>query len=200
MIYNDLLYIAYSFFFTGAPIIWFCVFDRQHPKQRLLVDPVLYEIGLNSQCFNNRIFWSQYFIGVFQAGILTWLTFNTMQANTASIKVVGPDLQDEHIKTKMAGYSSMLVNGNFIYQTIVWCANVKLMAKTNTHSCCSVFWQLISTLLFYPLFYLVTIYSIGDDFYGIFDIMFQWVDQWLLLFLFVSSFILVEIGWDRLME
>ena len=55
-------------------------------------------------------------------------------------------------------------------------------------------------MLFYPLFYLVTIYSIGDDFYGIFDIMFQWVDQWLLLFLFVSSFILVEIGWDRLME
>ena len=32
MIYNDLLYIAYSFFFTGAPIIWYCVFDRQHPK------------------------------------------------------------------------------------------------------------------------------------------------------------------------
>lgn len=63
LIYNDILYTVYSFFFTGAPIIWYCVFDRQLPKKQLLGDPATYAIGLNDRCFNYFTFWAQYFNG-----------------------------------------------------------------------------------------------------------------------------------------
>lgn len=107
---------------------------------------------------------------------MTFITFNTMTSNTGSIKIIGRDLEDEKIVTKTAGYSSMLINGNFIYQAVVWVVNVKLITETNTHSCPSLFMQLGSILIFYPLFYLATIYSVHDDFYGMFSIMFHWIN------------------------
>ena len=46
------------------PVCWFCTFDWQYTKEKLLSDPYLYRIGLKNQCFNSFIFWRWYLYAV----------------------------------------------------------------------------------------------------------------------------------------
>ena len=47
----------YNIVFTAFPIFWFSLFDFERPKEKLLQKPKYYSIGLNNECFGNRIFW-----------------------------------------------------------------------------------------------------------------------------------------------
>lgn len=50
--YDIWMYQTYNMLFTGFPVIWFCVFDYEHTKEKLLQDEQLYQIGLKNYCFN----------------------------------------------------------------------------------------------------------------------------------------------------
>jgi hypothetical protein len=45
-LYEKFIYQMYNIVFTSLPIIWYSLFDFQHPKQRFLEDPSLYQLGL----------------------------------------------------------------------------------------------------------------------------------------------------------
>lgn len=71
----------YNIVFTSLPIIWYALFDYQHPKERYLRDPSLYQIGLRKECFSNRKFWFWISYGAFQAAMVLWLTYYQMELN-----------------------------------------------------------------------------------------------------------------------
>mmetsp|Transcript_41345 Transcript_41345/g.62988 ORF Transcript_41345/g.62988 Transcript_41345/m.62988 type:complete len:160 (-) Transcript_41345:132-611(-) len=77
-IYNVLLYNFYNIMFTGMPICWFCTFDWEYSKKKLLAQPALYEIGLKDKCFNPYVFWFWYFSAMWQGAVLLFLTFYTL--------------------------------------------------------------------------------------------------------------------------
>jgi len=56
-VYNNIMLNLYNVVFTAIPVIWFCVFDWEHPKEHLLEHPKLYKIGLNNVFFNTNAFW-----------------------------------------------------------------------------------------------------------------------------------------------
>ena len=109
-IYNTLLYQSYNIFFTGMPICWYCTFDWEHSKIKLLANPHLYDIGLQDKCFNPVVFWFWYFSAVWQGAVLLFLTFSTLSwSESEELSLIGP------VHSKMTISGSLNLNGVFIF-------------------------------------------------------------------------------------
>jgi len=134
-IYNIWLYNAFNVVFTGMPICWYCAFDWQYSKRKLQNDPKLYRIGLEDRCFNNFTFWKSYINAVWQSLLLLWLPFFTLDESSG---LAHSSIDGETREQAVSG--SLILNGVFIFQTIVWLVNVKLFVLSNTHSCLSIYW------------------------------------------------------------
>ena len=137
MIYNLWLYQSYNFAYTGMPIVWYCTYDWEHSKSRLMNEPSLYEIGLQNKCFNRYKFWSSYINAIWQSFVLTLITYLTLN-HSCGVGLVASS--DSIILEESAFSGSLLLNGAFIFQAVVWAVNVKILILTNTHSCISLFW------------------------------------------------------------
>jgi phospholipid-transporting ATPase len=48
-IYDNLLYQCFNVFFTGAPIMWYGIFDFEYPKEEFLKKHKYYKIGFNGK-------------------------------------------------------------------------------------------------------------------------------------------------------
>ncbi len=46
--YEPFIYQLYNMFFTSNPIMYFAIFDFEHPKDRYLKDAKLYSLGFKS--------------------------------------------------------------------------------------------------------------------------------------------------------
>lgn len=55
-LYEPFIYQGFNIVFTVVPIMWFAVYDVQHPFAQLVSDPRLYAIGLNNDCFSTKVF------------------------------------------------------------------------------------------------------------------------------------------------
>ena len=187
-IYNIWLYNTYNVVYTGMPICWYCTFDWQYTKRELLGDPLLYRIGLEDRCFNTFTFARSSFNAVWQSALLLLLPFATMDESPG---VSGGGRE----QTSTA--SSLVLNGVFIFQAIVWLVNVKLFVLTHTHSCLSVFWQLGSVAAFYIVYACLSAYSATDDLYQTLGVLFSFRTQYILLALFATAYILIELGQQR---
>mmetsp|Transcript_11553 Transcript_11553/g.17429 ORF Transcript_11553/g.17429 Transcript_11553/m.17429 type:complete len:110 (+) Transcript_11553:3332-3661(+) len=88
---------------------------------------------------------------------------------------------------------SMDYTGTFIIQAIVVLVNVKIFISTHTHTWLSFFWIMISILSFYILFAILNFVDISD-LRGVMGIMMSFITNYILLFLYFSGFILVDMG------
>lgn len=188
-IYNIWLYNAYNVVFTGLPICWYCAFDWQYPKRRLLRDPLLYRIGLENRCFNSFQFWKSAAMAVWQSFILLILPFQTMD-ESGGISYTSKD----NVLQEKSTSGSLILNGVFIFQAIVWLINVKIFVLSNTHSCLSILWQISSVIAFYVMYFYLSTYSATSDLYMTMEVLLSFQNQYILLFLFATSYILIEHG------
>ena len=194
-IYNKYLYQCYNIFFTGLPIFWFATYDWEFPKETLLADPNLYKLGLANKCFNPLIFWVWYFKAIIQGGLLLFLTFYTLSEGGSGEKIIIFEGQVEH-KT-LDG--SLIINGVFIFQTIVVLVNLKLFWDTRMQSFFSIFLQLFSIVTFY-IFLAIFNDLAATDLYQIIPILMHFVNQYFLLFLFVTGYILLEHAFNQYID
>jgi len=73
--------------------------------------------------------------------------------------------------------------------------NVKIFISTHTHTFWSVTWILISILSFYGFFFFLdNDYSSNSILIGIWESLMSFITNYILLFLFYSGFILVDLG------
>jgi len=87
----------------------------------------------------------------------------------------------------------LIINGVFVFEAIVVLVNVKLFIQTFTHTIGSVIIQFGSIMMFYLFFY----YFNTNKIFGLFHMMpvlFSFVNQYYLLFFFMTSYILIEYG------
>jgi hypothetical protein len=62
--------------------MWYACNDWEYPKESYLSNPRLYEIGLQNQCFNPRIFWTHYFYAIWHGFLLLYLSFYTLDESS----------------------------------------------------------------------------------------------------------------------
>ena len=179
--YNNIMYQLYNIFFTGFPIGWYCLFDWQHPKEKFLSDPYLYRIGLRNQCFNGVVFWRWYLYAVWQSAVILYLSFVTFNESTG-IAYNGDNIGD-----------SLDYTGSFIIMSIVILVNTKIFISTHTHTFWSVLWQVGSVGWYFAIF-LALNYTPASDLRGVLGIVVGYSNNYIILFLFMSGFILVDSG------
>mmetsp|Transcript_825 Transcript_825/g.1481 ORF Transcript_825/g.1481 Transcript_825/m.1481 type:complete len:371 (+) Transcript_825:889-2001(+) len=179
--YNAVMYQCYNVFFTGMPICWFCTFDWEYPKERLLADPQLYRLGLTNKCFNSFVFWRWYLYAVWQSAVILYLSFVTF--NEASGFAFNGDAIGD----------SLDYTGTFIIMSIVVLVNVKIFISTHTHTYLSVFWQVGSVMWFFVIL-LVLNMTPSSDLRGIMGVLLGYFNVYIIMFLYMSGFILVDLG------
>ena len=139
-IYNDILYQCYNIFFTGAPIIWFAVFDWEHDKETFLKDPSLYRIGLDNVLFNKTVFWRWFFYAVWQGTLLLFLAFITLD---------GAEEFDGQL-------GCLTLDGNFVFAAIVVIVNIKVLINSYQYTSWSIFFVFGSIASFFIFFWGLT--------------------------------------------
>ena len=77
-IYDVYLYNGFNIFFTGQPILWYAIYDWQYNKEELLLNPLLYDIGLRDLNFNQITFWTMYIYAILHGGLMLVLSFYTL--------------------------------------------------------------------------------------------------------------------------
>jgi len=123
--YEKWLYQIFNIFFSGIPIMVYCLIDEEHPRKDLLSKPDLYKIGLKNYCFTTKLFWFKWVLyGIFQAGVLFYVSFLSFGY---SPQVPGGDIGD------------IWVEGTFIYGAVCIIVNLKIMYDGNTHTFASMF-------------------------------------------------------------
>ena len=136
-------------FLTGMPIIWFGIFDWEHPKEDFLSHPSYFKIGLKNRCFNSFLFWRWYFYATWQSILIFWLTFKTFEISIGIHKIE----TDKDKEYTLVSTETMRLNGVFIVESICILANLKVFVATNRHNFFSFFWIIGSIGAFYVQFY-----------------------------------------------
>jgi len=189
-LYNTWLYQSYNLFFTALPIGYFSIFDWQKTKAELLSHPELYAIGLNNEKFSTFVFWESYIVAILQGGILTFLSFETLDG------AAGVSIHYDYEKRELAygpTYGSLSLNGLFVFQAVVVVANVKIMIASSTHSVVSVGLQVGSIVFFFLAYWLLGLPALAQpDLLGTFRMMMTLMSNWMLIFFFALSYCLFE--------
>ena len=114
-VYHLLMYQGFNTVFTAWPILWMATMDLEHPKDKLLNDPMLYKGGLYNVHFNTKVF-------------LYWLALSALQATGLLCISMG---DNSNAPNSDAGrIPDMTETGDFIFCSIVLIANIKLLVHS----------------------------------------------------------------------
>ena len=178
-IYNFQLYALYNVIFTAAPIVWFTTWDKEYEAERLLKRPALYHIGLENVYFNGPIFWRWFFYAAWQGILLIEIIFTTLTSIS----------QNENGRQ-----GSMFAAGNFTLPCVVIVSNIKLLISSYQLSWVLILFVFVSIAAFMACFWFVTWYSAAADDFGVFYELLQNIETYVVLFFFMSGYILVDTG------
>mmetsp|Transcript_31751 Transcript_31751/g.39500 ORF Transcript_31751/g.39500 Transcript_31751/m.39500 type:complete len:315 (+) Transcript_31751:322-1266(+) len=114
-IYHILMYQGFNTVFTAFPILWLATMDSEHPKERLLNDPMLYKGGLYNVHFNTKVF-------------LWWIFLSGLQATGLLSIALGDNSKSAHAQD--GKLPDMTETGDFIFCSIVLIANIKILVHS----------------------------------------------------------------------
>lgn len=177
-IYSNIFLDLYNVMITAIPIIWFAVFDWEHPKDTLLNCPKLYAIGLHDVFFNTTAFWRWFSYAVWQ-GILICLIVVYTFSNTAIT-----DGQS----------AGLTLEGNYMFYMIVMVVNVKVLISSFEYTFWMLFWIALSLLGYYIFFMLFSFAIMSSDMYGLMQQTFVMSQNYLVLAFFVFCYIIIDEG------
>lgn len=136
----------YNVWFTAFPIIWFAVFDWEHPKEVLLNNPKMYAIGLFDVFFNKWAFWRWFSYAVWQGIVICLLVFITFNN---SILTDGQQ-------------TGLALDGNYVFYSILIVVNIKVLISSFEYTFWLVFWIVLG-LLGYYVFYILFSFAIESS-------------------------------------
>lgn len=132
-----MLYQGWNLAFTAFPIMWWSVCDLEHEKQVFLDKPKLYEIGLQNQCFNTKIFFQDISQAVVNAYLISAACFYG---------------EDGQVVNRFGRNGSFWVDGTMVYTVIVVVCNLKILHKSNNHTWITYF-LIFGSILFYEFWF-----------------------------------------------
>lgn len=176
--YDPYLDVLYNILFTAYPIGWFATYDKELNYDKLELDPMLYDIGMNNRHFNNFVFW-RWYLYAFTAGLIIYW-------QTTSI-----------LLWSINNYFEMFdlwAIGTAIYWCIVFVVNLKLMIATNTHNSFSVFLLIASMCSFICIIFYFS-FSPTTEMYALWTIFVKSYTFLALMILMIASCMLCEYAW-----
>ena len=176
-IYDPYLYQCYNIFFTGAPIIYFAVFDWEYKKDYFLKRPKLYMIGLEDVFFNPTVFWRWFFYAVWQGTLLLFLSFYTL----------------DYSSNKDGQFGSLSTDGQFVFGCVVIVVNIKVLISSYEYTPWGVIFVLLSIAAFFVCFWgLCAI--VNYELYGEFNHLYGFPETYFSLLFFTFAYVLVDSG------
>jgi magnesium-transporting ATPase (P-type) len=118
-LYEKVMHQMFNVAFTGAPIVWYAIMDREFEKPKFLeklVDAKLYKTGIKNEKFTVFVFWYWILKGVMEAYLIIVLFTSTQ------------GLDPSNIKGRMIGH---WVAGMFCFGTVEFCANWTIFMMTH---------------------------------------------------------------------
>lgn len=128
-------------------------------------------------CFNKYVFWRWIFYGIWQALVILYVCFYSMEVSADSD----------------GKYSAIEVDGQFVYMSVVTIANVKILTSTHTHTFISLFFSIGSTLMYMLCFWFLNLF-VNNELFGLFDKVFFHNNFYFALFFVGLAVISVDIG------
>lgn len=131
-LYEGIMYQMYNIIFTSVPVMWFAIFDFEFEKETFMLNPRLYKIGLNHECFGTKVFWKWFILGAFQALV-------NMLVCLYAVSVAGIGSLSE----------SIWLSGCLVYASVVLIANFKLLLAFNNITIVGLVTIQLSMLMFF---------------------------------------------------
>ena len=118
-LYESWLYQGYNIVYTSFPIMWFAVYDLQYKRDKYLLDPSLYSIGLQNVCFSTAVFFQNIINAIVNGLFIMLICFRGL---------------DGHVANNQGKNGSFWVDGTMVYAVVVLVVNLKIAQKTNSHT------------------------------------------------------------------
>jgi len=64
--------------------MWFAVYDLQYTKDRFLIDPKLYQIGLKNVCFSTIVFFQNILNAIINALFIMMICYRGLDGHVAN--------------------------------------------------------------------------------------------------------------------
>lgn len=140
-LYNEWLYQLYNTVLTTAPIAYFASVDKEYERPEFLSNPRLYETSRKGEYFNYKVFWK-------------WIGYGTLQGSVIFVVVL-------YSLANCATYKDGVLDdlpfiGNLIFTVVVIAVNFRMLVDHNTHTPGSFFLPIGSALIYYPLYYFIS--------------------------------------------
>jgi len=129
--------------FTGAPVVWYAIMDREFEKGKFmkdLVDASLYKIGIKNTQFTVTVFWYWILKGVMEAYLIIVLFTSTQ------------GLDPSNINGRMIDH---WVAGMFCFGTVEFCANWTLLMMHSNYTGFGEIIIFVSAFSYFPLVALI---------------------------------------------
>jgi len=134
MLFDNTVDILYNILFTAYPIGWFATYDKERNYDELENNPKFYRKGLENNYFNIYIISRWYFYGLVSGGFMFLVvTYNFKKYYCEELWFIG----------------------HTILLSIVFFVNFKLLIKTKSHNCFSIFLFFASNISFVLVLYLI---------------------------------------------
>jgi len=126
------------------------------------------------------------------------LTYKTLdESSGVQINDTISDITHHQEKNMKTISGSLVVNGIFVFEAIVVLVNIKLLIQTYTHTIGSIIIQLGCIGVFYLSFFLLNLWD-KSGIYRLMPVLFSFTNQFVLLFFFITGYILIEYGMNIL--
>ena len=120
------------------PIVYYALFDFQHPKSTFLAQPHLYRIGLFSRSFGTRVFWYWFSYAFLQALLIYYICFYAIETTLMPSGTSG---------------GGLWLSGSVVYAGVVIIANVKILDHSHTYNVQGVSIVIASILAYFLVFW-----------------------------------------------
>lgn len=91
--YDPFIYQLFNLIFTSNPIIYYAIFDYEHPKEKFLSEPKHYSLGFKSKfvvcnfiidlSFSKWVFWRWIIYGIWQGALVAFFCIYSMESINA---------------------------------------------------------------------------------------------------------------------
>jgi len=119
--------------------MFFCILDKEYPREIFHTCPHLYGIGLRNERFNTGLFWCEIFRAWFAGGVI--LVFSYYGCDGLATYQSGVNGQ-------------MWASGQLVYACVIINANFYVLQASHNHSFLSLTFLFLSILSFFLFFYL----------------------------------------------
>ncbi|KRW99867.1 P-type ATPase, cytoplasmic domain N [Pseudocohnilembus persalinus] len=159
-LYDAYLYQFFNMFYSSIPIMIYAIFDEEVKNgEKIMTENQVrnfYRPGLENRFFKGSVFWTQYIIGLAQAGIIVLIAVYTLEPHF-------------FLAEGEAHNIFFWQTGSMIYTLVVLVVNIKILIFSFTMSIGYWIWICFSWFSYFASWYIFSSYYMSQDAFNTFQ-------------------------------